>query len=120
MNLSEYQYYAMETCLPTSQNVSYMLLGLTEEVGELCGKVSKAVRKGQVTIEGNALWSHMEDDAYQEWEDAVVKEGGDVLWMLSGLFAVLGVDLDLVASENLRKLASRRQRGVIDGAGDNR
>lgn len=47
-------------------------------------------------------------------------EAGDILWQLSGLCEVMGWRLEDVAKANLEKLASRKQRGVIDGEGDNR
>lgn len=34
MTLNEYQDKAMETCLPESENFSYMMLNLVGEVGE--------------------------------------------------------------------------------------
>ena len=48
------------------------------------------------------------------------KELGDVLWQLSGLCSVMGWSLEEVAQQNLDKLASRQQRNVIEGNGDNR
>ena len=48
------------------------------------------------------------------------KEAGDILWQLSGLCHVMGWELEDVAQGNLDKLASRQERGVIDGNGDNR
>lgn len=51
---------------------------------------------------------------------AVKGELGDVFWQLSGLCKVLSFTLEDVAQSNLEKLASRKQRGVIDGNGDNR
>ena len=53
-------------------------------------------------------------------QDELKKEAGDILWQLSGLCHVMGWDLEDVARQNLQKLASRKERGVIDGDGDNR
>ena len=39
---------------------------------------------------------------------------------LSGLCTVMGWKLEDIAQQNLDKLASRQQRNVIDGSGDNR
>ena len=47
-------------------------------------------------------------------------EAGDILCELAGLCSVMGWDLEKIAQMNLDKLASRKQRGVIDGNGDNR
>ena len=47
-------------------------------------------------------------------------EIGDILWQTAGLAKVMGVTLEEVAEENLSKLASRKQRNVIAGDGDER
>ena len=70
----------------------------------------------------------MEGDIYPlmsfvEWTHAceeLKKEAGDILWQLAGLCRVMGWNLDDIAQMNLKKLASRQRRGVIDGEGDNR
>lgn len=108
----------MESC----ENITYMLTNLTAEVGELAGKIAKAVRSGKVTIEGNQLvYSKecMESDATCLRRD-LMYEAGDVLWQLAGLCTVLHLSLEYVAEKNLAKLADRKKRGVIDGTGDNR
>lgn len=50
----------------------------------------------------------------------LVGEVGDILWQTAGLAKVMGVTLEEVAEENLAKLASRKQRNVIAGDGDER
>lgn len=55
-----------------------------------------------------------------DFDIALKGELGDVLWQLSGLCEVLGFTLQEVAEYNIHKLASRQQRGVIDGNGDDR
>lgn len=120
MELNEYQNKAMTTCMETCENFSYMMLNLVGEVGEFSGKVAKAIRKGKVTIDWNNFISgsrgYMSDEEIEELR----KEAGDILWQLSGLCSVMGWSLEEVAQENLEKLASRKDRGVIDGNGDNR
>ena len=56
MRLNEYQDRAMSTCLPSCDNISYMSLGLVSEVGELAGKIAKAIRKEELKIDGNELF----------------------------------------------------------------
>ena len=90
MELNDYQKKAMSTCMDSSRNMSYMAMGLVSEVGELTGKIAKAIRKG------------------------------DILWFAAGIAEVMGWTLDKIAQENIDKLASRQKRGVIDGNGDNR
>ena len=50
MSLNQYQDRAMKTCMPSCENVSYMLLNLVGEIGEFASKVAKSIRKGEVAI----------------------------------------------------------------------
>ena len=127
MTLVEYQKRAMTTCMASSENFSYMFLNLVGEVGEFARKVAKAIRKSEITIGGEAavviIESHPvvnDDTAYHFLCKELQKEAGDILWQLSGLFTVMGWKLDDIAQQNLDTLASRQQRNVIDGSGDNR
>lgn len=115
MELNEYQKQAMTTCMPSSENFSYMFLNLVGEVGEFASKVAKAIRKEEIEIFENEI------DLVEDWNDSDLrKEAGDILWQLSGLCTVMGWTLEEVAQQNLDKLASRKERNVIDGEGDNR
>ena len=125
MELNEYQKRAMETCMPSCENFSYMMLNLVGEVGEFASKVAKMVRKGQVEIDTmdertSDLFPMMSLPQWVYMQEELKKEAGDILWQLSGLCHVMGWDLEDVARQNLQKLASRKGRGVIDGDGDNR
>ena len=127
MTLEEYQKRAMTTCMASSENFSYMFLNLVGEVGEFASKVAKAIRKSEITIGGEAavgiIESHPvvnDDTAYHFLCKELQKEAGDILWQLSGLCTVMGWNLEDIAKQNLDKLASRQQRNVIDGSGDNR
>lgn len=127
MTLNEYQQQAMTTCLPESENFSYMMLNLAAEVGEIAGKVAKMIRKGQVKFDlGGDLEMYFQVYTEAETNDVLArekelqKEAGDVLWQLSGLCSVMGWELEDIARQNLQKLADRQQRHVIDGSGDNR
>ena len=113
----------MKTCMPSCDNFSYMMLNLVGEVGELASKVAKDIRKGNAYIGKNMSNELIPSIPFDEWisrQDEYMKEAGDILWQLSGLCYVMGWKLDDVAQQNLEKLASRKQRGVIDGDGDNR
>lgn len=118
MRLNEYQEKAMETCMPSSENFSYMMLNLVGEVGEFASKMAKAVRKGKADIVYNEAMVVVEDN--DTLLDELQAEAGDILWQLAGLCTVMNWSLEDVAQGNLDKLASRKQRGVIDGNGDNR
>lgn len=118
MQLNEYQEKAMATCMPSCENFSYMMLNLVGEVGEFASKVAKAIRKGKAEIVYNEAMLVVEDNDTLLPE--LQAEAGDILWQLSGLCAMMGWSLEQVAQANLDKLASRKERGVIDGNGDNR
>ena len=123
MTLNEYQQQAMTTCLPEAENFTYMMLNLVGEVGEFAGKVAKAIRKGQVKMKTNGnpcpvISAKMQDVI--DYNDALKKEAGDILWQLSGLCSVMGWRLEDIAQQNLDKLADRKSRQVIDGSGDDR
>ena len=113
MTLEEYQRQAMTTCMASSENFSYMFLNLVGEVGEFASKVAKAIRKNQISVVYNEIVGTTDDEELQ-------KEAGDILWQLSGLCTVMGWNFEDIAQQNLDKLASRQQRNVIDGSGDNR
>lgn len=123
MTLNEYQVRAMQTCMVSCDNFSYMMLNLVGEVGEFASKVAKAIRKDEASIGAisqDELTIYYEGDEYVARDKELMHEAGDILWQLAGLCKVMGWDLNDVASANLEKLASRKQRGVIDGCGDNR
>ena len=120
MTLTEYQRQAMTTCMSSCNNFSYMMLNLVGEAGELASKVAKAIRKRDATITKDQLRHPSTRRIDDELEEAMMLETGDILWELAGLCSVMGWDLEEIARMNLDKLASRKQRGVIDGNGDNR
>jgi NTP pyrophosphatase (non-canonical NTP hydrolase) len=124
LTMNGYQEAAMKTCMRTCRNFSYMMLNLVGEMGEFASKVAKDIRRGGVeigtTMYENNMIPRMNEDEWWDRQDEYMAEAGDILWQLSGLCEVMGWRLEDVAKANLEKLASRKQRGVIDGEGDNR
>lgn len=124
MELNEYQKKAMATCMPSCNNFAYMSYGLVGEVGELMGKIAKHIRKENVAISKNDL--RLNKDALGGVKlngseaMALISEIGDCLWFIAGVAESMGWTLEDVGQINLQKLASRKERGVIDGDGDNR
>ena len=115
----------MKTCMPSCDNMAYMLINLVAEIGELAGKVAKPIRKGHTMFRDNHLTpAHLldEDDMleFEDMREEMILEAGDCLWQLSGVIKRLGCTLEEAAQINLDKLASRAERGKIDGDGDNR
>ena len=120
MELNEYQKQAMTTCMQSSNNFSYMMTNLVGEVGEFSSKVAKGIRKGIFHINGNELFVDDDTPEARDFAMELLLELGDVLWQTAGLCHVMKVGLGTIAELNLAKLASRKERGVIDGNGDNR
>ena len=121
MELKEYQKRAMTTCMETSANPLYMLFMLGEEIGELQGKFSKAIRKGWITFYENKIKVNRltgEEEEFNEWLDLVKKEIGDCLWGIAGITSQMDWSLEDVAQTNLDKLSARKAVGTIDGDGD--
>lgn len=110
MTFDEYQSKALTTVLSTDdgfKDLLHWVLGINGESGEIAEKVKKIIRdkNGKVS----------EADKKE-----LAKEIGDVLWYLAVFAEELGVRLEDVAKQNLDKLQSRKQRGVLGGSGDNR
>ena len=116
LTLNEYQKAAMTTCMPSCENFSYMTLNLMGELGEFTSKIGKLIRKGKAHIENNKLVVH--DDVECVDFEAIRAELGDCFWQLNGICSVLGYNVNSICRENLKKLASRKNRGKIDGNGD--
>ena len=83
------------------------VFGLVGEAGEVADKFKKILRdKGGI--------------ATDEEKKELAKELGDVLWYINSVGLYLGVPLEEIAQSNLDKVLSRKERGVIQGSGDNR
>ena len=121
MELNVYQKKAMETCMPTCENISYMLLNLVGEVGEFSSKIAKGIRKGEMVIKKNELhldFAYIERECFGRLDESLMAEAGDILWQLSGLCTIMDWDLEKVAEYNIKKLAERKKNGTIAGNGD--
>lgn len=109
MDLQAYQAETAKTARypDVGANPVYPTLGLCGEAGEVAEKVKKVLRDqgGQFSDESRA---------------ALALELGDVLWYLARLASELDLDLGAIAEANLAKLASRAERNVIAGSGDQR
>jgi NTP pyrophosphatase (non-canonical NTP hydrolase) len=109
MNFTDYQTQSRKTAKypAIGHPVIYPTLGLTNEAGEVAGKIKKIFRDKGGVIGAAEL-------------DALKGELGDVLWYLAQVCTELDLSLDDVAGHNLEKLFSRLERGKIGGDGDNR
>ena len=109
MNFTDYQTKSRKTAKypAIGHPVIYPTLGLTNEAGEVAGKIKKIFRDKEGVI--------AEAD-----REALKGELGDVLWYLAQVCTELDLSLDEVAEHNIEKLYSRLERGKIGGEGDNR
>ena len=109
MTAELYQYQATQTAIfPKEKALEYLALGLTSEAGEVAGKVKKLIRDGE-DVEG-----------FEMKKIAIASEVGDVLWYCAMMAKEVGVPLNTIMKENLEKLHSRKERGTLQGSGDNR
>jgi NTP pyrophosphatase (non-canonical NTP hydrolase) len=109
MNFTDYQQKSRATAkYPViGHGVIYPTLGLTNEAGEVAGKIKKIFRD--------------KDGVIGEVERTTLKsELGDVLWYISQVCTELDISLDEVAEGNIAKLLDRQARGKIQGDGDYR
>lgn len=122
MTLNEYQEKADTTCLQESRNFAYMFLNLVAEIGEFAGKVAKAIRKGNITIDENDVEPSDKfiENGLDEFLAELKQENGDIYWQTVMLSKIFGWTAEEVTQLNLDKLSSRQKRNVIDGNGDNR
>ena len=103
MTADFYEARASQTAIfPKEKALEYLALGLTSEAGEVAGKVKKLIRDGK----GD--------------KKAIASEIGDVLWYCAMLAKETKVPLNDIMKDNLKKLYSRKERGTLQGSGDNR
>ena len=102
-DFNSYQRSASSTAIyPDKYKILYPALGLAGEAGEVANKVKKMLR----------------DDNLDK--HAIASEIGDVLWYAAMLSKDLNTELHDVAMKNLEKLYGRKERGTIQGDGDER
>ena len=107
---SNYQKLAKQTITHKKEGLMelyYATLGLAGEAGEIANKVKKIIRD-----DNNVLTD--------EKRKQIVDELGDVLWYLSDLCNEMDTTLAQIAQSNIDKLFDRKERGKLQGSGDNR
>ena len=109
MNLNDYQTAALRTAAPRDKKNEFLhlVLGLVGESGEIAEKIKKIIR------------DHDSDLSKVDVDD-LKKELGDVMWYVAVLADYFDIPLNEVGEMNIAKLASRKERGVLGGSGDNR
>jgi len=108
MNFNEYQDAAKSTDIyPVDHALVCHALGLTNEAGEVAGKIKKIYRD-----ENGIIYKHREREIAQEL--------GDVLWYLAMVANDIEYTLEEIATMNIQKLSDRKERDKIGGSGDHR
>lgn len=109
MTPNEYQTAALGTAIYPNMgaNFTYPTLGLVGEAGEVADKLKKVIRDNDCVLT-------------DEVRDKVALELSDVCWYVAVLAYELDYTLEEIMQLNLDKLASRQERGVLGGSGDNR
>lgn len=114
--------------------IEYPFMALTEEAGEVMGKLAKFVRNYELplnsvvnriaigTTAGFTLVksNDIPEDGYVKLYNDVAKELGDVMWNVAECCTLLGITLEQLQERNLAKLLDRKERGVLNGEGDDR
>ncbi len=110
MTFDDYQKQTRKTLIrhPDSLIATTILaMGVSGEAGEVLEKWKK------ILVYQNGAVS--DEDKKQ-----IGKELGDVVWYVAALADDLGLSLEELMQENLKKLAGRKNRDTLRGQGDNR
>lgn len=108
MVVEDYEKKALSTATyDAGHAVIYPVLGLNGEAGEVAEKVKKVLRDNQ-------------GEFSLEKRKEILLEVSDCLWYCTAICRDIGFSLEECMQANIDKLASRKERGVIHGNGDNR
>ena len=118
MNATEYQVKAHDFA-SYGENPMYPALGLSEEAGEVCGKIAKFIRKHE-GIDPMTARYELENkvtitDDELKFRNDLSKELGDVLWMVAELCTVYGLDMGKVMAYLKPKVQGRTDMGALSG-----
>lgn len=107
MNIIEqYQEFTPSTFLVSKEaTLPYLYAGLPAEAGEVAGNYAKFVRG---------------DFGEEELKTRTIKELGDVMYFVSQLCNYWDMTIEELVTINRLKLEGRRDRGTLQGDGDNR
>ena len=106
MNFNEYEEACMQTfghLMGPDLDLVFVALGVAGEAGEIADAVKKIVAHGH---------------SYDKLE--LAEEIGDVLWYLAAMARIIGVPLQQIAEDNLKKLAEKYPGGYNPERSQNR
>jgi NTP pyrophosphatase (non-canonical NTP hydrolase) len=108
LTFAEYDEFVESTRVyPREPPLLYTGLGLSDEVGEVCGNLKRVLRDDHGMLTPSRRQS-------------ILIELGDSLWYVTAMARELGSSLDEIACLNRSKLLDRMNRGVLNGEGDYR
>ncbi len=102
--IEQYVKYAQKKDIEKLIKILVHYIGLTNEVGEIGGKIKKSIRDENGLLDFKQL----------------LDECGDVEWYLTRLENHLGKSKNDVIDENYAKLLDRKTRNKLQGSGDGR
>lgn len=115
MDLDEYQEDAATTAIyprkGEAMGLVYTGLKLSGEAAEVGQLIGKAIRDTDFLQTGK-----LEPEVRQK----IAEELGDVVWYVSEIASQINYYLSEVAQINLEKLQGRKERGTLQGSGDDR
>jgi NTP pyrophosphatase (non-canonical NTP hydrolase) len=89
-------------------SLAYAVLGLTNEAGEVAGKLKKIIRDQNCKVSTEAM-------------NNLADEVGDVFWYQAQTLNNLNnLNGDTILKLNINKLKDRQERNVLGGSGDKR
>lgn len=103
MDFNEYQSKTQDTWLFNQHDFIRIILGICGESGEIAEKIKKYYR-----------------DCSSNLREDIKNELGDLLYYIARCADYFHFNLSQIAQENVKKLLSRKNRGKIQGSGDNR
>lgn len=125
LTFEKFQAGAKETAIYNQDaRVLYPALGTAGEVGEVLEKainlIMMAAHAGKVCNQVKKIIRDDNCECDTPRKHDIGKEIGGVLWYCAAVASDLGLDLGVIAQENLDILADRQKRDAIQGDGDNR
>lgn len=118
MNANDYQKAAHEFA-SYGDNPMYPYAGLAEEAGEVLGKMAKFIRHND-GLDPHCSIDYALKEQKDQYHQDLRKELGDCLWMIAEIATLNNLTLEGIMDSNINKLRDRKERGVIDGSGDDR
>lgn len=109
MDFDEYQKRAIAKAVypNVGNNITYPVLGICGEAGEVAEKIKKILRDKDGKVADSDL-------------PGIIKEMGDVMWYIAALCNELNIPMSAVARASIEKVEGRHERGTLHGSGDDR